>query len=207
MLLGGSQTKIPEDNLWRDVDMHVREYIVTKTIISLVTAVLCGVVLWMFGVPLAFVLGMLVFLLNFIPNLGPIIANLLPVPLVWVLIEATWAYDALPEEARRNMVDPDMSVFKGVLVIVLVGIIQFVSGNVFETKIMGDQFRLHPIAILLSLMFWYMIWGMVGAFLAVPITSALKIVFAELENTKPVADLLEGNLTILAKRPDQPAAV
>jgi AI-2 transport protein TqsA len=72
---------------------------------------------------------------------------------------------------------------------------------------MGDQFRLHPIAILLSLMFWYMIWGMVGAFLAVPITSALKIVFAELENTKPVADLLEGNLTILAKRPDQPATV
>ncbi|WP_442483640.1 AI-2E family transporter [Aeoliella sp. SH292] len=207
MLLGGSQTKIPENNLWRDVDMHVREYIVTKTIISLVTAVLCGVVLWMFGVPLAFVLGMLVFLLNFIPNLGPIIANLLPVPLVWVLIEATWAYDGLPEEARKGMVDPDMSVFKGVLVIVLVGIIQFVSGNVFETKIMGDQFRLHPIAILLSLMFWYMIWGMVGAFLAVPITSALKIVFAELENTKPVADLLEGNLTILAKRPDQPATV
>ena len=38
-------------------------------------------------------------------------------------------------------------------------------------------------------------------------TSALKIVFAELENTKPVADLLEGNLTILAKRPDQPATV
>lgn len=209
MLLGGSQARLPENNLWRDVDMHVREYIVTKTIISLITGALCGVVLWMFGVPLAFVLGMLVFLLNYIPNLGPIIASLLPVPLVWVLIEATWDKQAeiASGAAIASADDPHMSVFKGVVAIVLVAVIQFVSGNVFETKIMGDQFRLHPIAILLSLMFWYMIWGMVGAFLAVPITSALKIVFAELENTKPVADLLEGNLTILEKRPDQPATV
>lgn len=207
MLLGGSQARLPENNLWRDVDTHVREYIVTKTIISLVTGILCGVVLWFFGVPLAFVLGMLVFLLNYIPNLGPIIASLLPVPLVWVLIEATWDKQAAIAEgaAVASASDPHMSVFKGVLAIVLVAVIQFVSGNVFETKIMGDQFRLHPIAILLSLMFWYMIWGMVGAFLAVPITSALKIVLAELENTKPVADLLEGNLTILEKRAEQSA--
>ncbi|WP_425396283.1 AI-2E family transporter [Aeoliella sp.] len=190
MLLGGSQVRLPENNIWRDVDAHVRKYIVAKTVISLITGFVFGMVLWLFGVPLAFVLGVLAFLLNFIPNLGPIISSLLPVPLVWVLVEATWA----------DQPGADMGLVKAIVVIVLAASVQFISGNVFEPKIMGDQFRLHPIAILLSLMFWYMIWGLVGAFLAVPITSALKIVFAELESTRPAADLLEGNLTILAKR-------
>lgn len=190
LLLGGSSVSLPANNIWRDVDIYVRKYIVAKTVISAVTGLVFGIVLWLFGVPLAFVLGMLAFLLNFIPNLGPIIASLLPVPLVWVLVEATWDGNA----------DANMSLVKAVIVIVLASLVQFVSGNVVEPKIMGDQFKLHPIAILLSLMFWYMIWGMVGAFLAVPITSALKIMLGELESTKPVADVLEGNLSILAKR-------
>ncbi|MCO6045106.1 AI-2E family transporter [Aeoliella sp. ICT_H6.2] len=190
MLLGGSQVQLPENNIWRDVDAHVRKYIVAKTGISLVTGFVFGAVLWMFGVPLAFVLGMLAFLLNFIPNLGPIIASILPVPLVWVLVEATWAGE---EGAHMGLV-------KAIVVITLAAVVQFLSGNVFEPKIMGNQFHLHPIAILLSLMFWYMIWGMVGAFLAVPITSASKIIFAELDSTRLAADLLEGNLSILAKR-------
>ena len=207
LLLGGSAVKLPEKNIWRDVDTHVRQYIVTKSVISLFTGLVFGIVLWLFGVPLAFVLGMLAFLLNFIPNLGPIISTLLPVPLVWVVMESTWAYDAAIAAGHTPTgEDPGMSITRGVLAISIAGLVQFISGNVVEPKIMGEQFRLHPIAILLSLMFWYMIWGLVGAFLAVPITSALKIVFAELEGTRPVADLLEGNLSILAKREhDQPA--
>lgn len=204
LLLGGSDVQLPENNIWREVDIYVRRYIVAKTLISAATGLVFGLVLWLFGVPLALVLGMLAFLLNFIPNLGPIIASLLPVPLVWVLVEATWAYKELPADTQRELTDPDMGLVKAVMAIVLAALVQFFSGNVVEPKIMGDQFRLHPIAILLSLMFWYMIWGMVGAFLAVPITSALKIVLGELESTKPVADVLEGNLSILAKRETPP---
>lgn len=202
MLLGGSQVQLPENNIWRDVDTHVRKYIVAKTGISLVTGFVFGAVLWLFGVPLAFVLGMLAFLLNFIPNLGPIIASLLPIPLVWVTVESTRA--AMEAGIDPSDIHPHMGLVKAIIVITLAAVVQFLSGNVFEPKIMGNQFHLHPIAILLSLMFWYMIWGMVGAFLAVPITSASKIIFAELESTRLAADLLEGNLSILAKR-DQPA--
>lgn len=200
LLLGGSDVKLPEDNIWREVDGHVRKYIVAKSLISAVTGGIFGLVLWMFGVPLAFVLGILAFFLNFIPNLGPIIASLLPVPLIWVLVETTWANDAAGS-AIAGASGIHFGLAKGILVIALAAGVQFISGNVIEPKIMGEQFRLHPIAILLSLMFWYMIWGMVGAFLAVPITSALKIIFSELESTRPAADLLEGNLNILARRP------
>lgn len=202
LLLGGSEVKLPENNIWREVDGHVRKYIVAKSLISAITGAVFGLVLWLFGVPLAFVLGILAFFLNFIPNLGPIIASLLPVPLVWVLVETSWANDAASQvsEATAGGDDIHFGLVKGIIVILLAAGVQFASGNVIEPKIMGEQFRLHPIAILLSLMFWYMIWGMVGAFLAVPITSALKIIFSELESTRPAADLLEGNLTILARR-------
>ncbi len=194
LLLGGSHVKLPENNIWSEVDSHVRQYIVAKSAISLVTGTVFGLVLWLFGVPLAFVLGILAFFLNFIPNLGPIIASLLPVPLVWVLLEATWAGKVEPGQSGY------FGIIQAIFALLLAAAVQFVSGNVVEPKIMGDQFRLHPIAILMSLMFWYMIWGLVGAFLAVPITSALKVMLAELDSTRPAADLLEGNLAILAKR-------
>lgn len=202
LLLGGSHVTLPENNIWREVDAHVRKYIVLKSMISAVTGFVFGLVLWLFGVPLAFVLGILAFLLNFIPNLGPIIASLLPVPLVWLLVEATRANDAALAAGAESVGvnEPHMGMVKAIVVIALAAGVQFTSGNVVEPKLMGDQFRLHPIAILLSLMFWYMIWGLVGAFLAVPITSALKIMLGELESTRPAADLLEGNLSILAKR-------
>ncbi len=204
LLLGGSDVEIPDNNIWHEIDAQVRQYIVAKTVISAITGLAFGAVLWVFGVPLAFVLGMLAFLLNFIPNLGPIIASLLPVPLVWMGAESSWV-------ARQAIIDAggdpgmDLTLVKAITVVVLASCVQFVSGNIVEPKIMGNQFRLHPIAILLSLMFWYMIWGLVGAFLAVPITSALKVMFAELESTRPAADLLEGNLKILTKR-EQPEA-
>src|SRR5690606_17173943 len=98
-----------------------------------------------------------------------------------------------------------MSLGVAIVAVVLGGLVQFVSGNVVEPKIMGDQFKLHPVAILLSLMFWYMIWGITGAFLAIPITSALKIILAESPRTRRVAELLEGNLSILERHPAAPA--
>lgn len=198
LLLGGTHVELPKNNLWGEVDSYVRNYIVAKTLISLVTGAVFGIVLWMFGIPLAFVFGMMAFLLNFIPNLGPIIASLLPVPLVWLLLETNWASE--PGEAAEI----SMSVGRAIIALTLAAAVQFLSGNVVEPKIMGDRFKLHPIAILLSLMFWYMIWGLAGAFLAVPITSALKIALAESTNTRPVAQLLEGNLEILARRETEP---
>lgn len=177
LLLGSSQVSLPE-NTWQEIDSKIREYILTKSLISFFTGLAFGFVLWIFGVPLAAVFALLAFLFNFIPNIGPILACLLPLPLI--------------------LLDPEMSWWGMTLVILLSSAVQIISGNVIEPRMMGDSFDVHPIAILLALMFWSLIWGMIGMFLAVPMTAIMKILFAKFEMTRPLADLLAGRIDRLS---------
>ena len=62
---------------------------------------------------------------------------------------------------------------------------------------MGRSLDLHPIVILMSLIFFGIIWGIIGMFLATPITAVIKIIFEKIEITKPVAELLAGRLSAL----------
>jgi AI-2 transport protein TqsA len=189
-LLLGARVNLPPDNIWSEVDTHVRNYIVTKSVISIFTGLVFGIVLWFFGVPMAVLFGLLAFLLNFIPNLGPIIATLLPVPLL-VLDPAFNSFG--PEGETQWHWGWALVAF------VVSGFVQFASGNIVEPRILGEQFKLHPIAILLSLIFWSILWGLPGAFLAVPITSALKIMLNESEHTRIAASLLEGDLAVFTR--------
>jgi AI-2 transport protein TqsA len=84
-----------------------------------------------------------------------------------------------------------------ILVISLTSGIQFISGNVVEPKIMGDSFELHPVAVLLTLMLWGMIWGIVGMILATPVTAAIKILLERFDRTRPVAEMLAGRFESL----------
>lgn len=173
LLLGSSQA-IPENETWEQIDGKIREYIVTKTLISFFTGIIFAFSLWIFGIPLAIVFGLMAFLFNFIPNIGPILACLLPLPLI--------------------ILNPELNIFEMFLAITLSSTVQIVSGNVVEPRMMGDSFDVHPIAILLALMFWGLIWGIVGMFLAVPMTAIMKILFAKFEMTRPLADLLAGRI-------------
>ncbi len=159
--------------LWAEVDRKVRRYIVTKVLTSATTGVLTGVILWLLGVDLALVFGMMAFLLNFIPSIGSIIATLLPLPIALMQFGFGWELAA---------------------VLVLPGSVQMTIGNGIEPKIMGDSLDLHPITILLTLIFWGLVWGPVGMLLAAPITAVLKIVLERFDTTRPVAQLLAGRL-------------
>ena len=75
-------------------------------------------------------------------------------------------------------------------------------GNVIEPKMLGDSLDLHPITVLLSLIFWGMLWGIPGMLLAAPITAVLKILSENLEITAPVARLLSGKLGAKQKAAD-----
>ena len=90
------------------------------------------------------------------------------------------------------LLDPDLSVGGMITVILLVSVIEFVSGNVIETKVMGDSFELHPVVVLLTLMLWGMIWDLPGMFLATPITAAMKILLEKFEYTRPIAEMMAG---------------
>ncbi len=121
---------------------------------------------------MAFTFGVLAFLLNFIPNIGPIVASLLPIPLI--------------------VLAPDGTIVWMVAAISVSCMIQVISGNLIEPKIMGDSSDLHPVTILVALMFWGMMWGIIGMFLATPVTAALKIMLDRIEPTKPIANLMAG---------------
>ena len=94
-----------------------------------------------------------------------------------------------------------MSPLVAVLAILIPGIIQVTIGNGIEPKVMGDALDLHPVTILLALIFWGMLWGIPGMLLATPITAVMKILLSRLEYTRGLADLLAGRINTLSRAP------
>jgi AI-2 transport protein TqsA len=171
-LLLGSPTTRNEQSAFHRINHQVRSYLSLKTVISIFTGGFVGVTLWFFNVPMALTFGMLAFLLNYIPNIGPIVASLLPIPFIVLHPGATWWWV--------------------IATIGTVSAIQTISGNLVEPKLMGDSSGLHPVTILLSLMFWGMMWGITGMFLAIPITAGIKIVLEGIPSTRPIAEVMAG---------------
>lgn len=155
------------------IQLQISRYVATKFLISLITGLLIGLLLGFCKVKFAFMFAILTVLLNFIPNLGSLVAIILPLPVV--LLQFGFS-------------------FRFFVILIFSILIQFSIGNILEPKIMGENMDLHPVTILIFLMFWGLVWGIPGMFLAVPITAVLKIVLSRIENTKPVAEFLAGRL-------------
>jgi AI-2 transport protein TqsA len=178
MLLGKRAEDEQTNPILRDIQSRVQRYIQTMLFISALTGILVGAVLHILGVDFALMFGFLAFLLNFIPNIGSIIATLLPLPVAFL--------------------DPELSMTAKILVVAIPGTLQFVIGNLVAPKVMGLSLDLHPVVVLIALIFFGMIWGIVGMFLATPIAAVFKIAFEKMEYTKPIAALLAGELDVLA---------
>ncbi|MBI4499801.1 MAG: AI-2E family transporter [Gemmatimonadetes bacterium] len=172
-LLLGHQREMVKSAVFREIDAQVRRFLVLKFAISAATGVLVGVILAILGLELALVFGVLTFFLNFIPSVGSIVAVLLPIPIALVQFPGWWP------------------VF-GVLA--LPSIVQVTIGNFLDPKLMGRGLDLSPVTILLALVFWGLVWGIVGMLLAVPMTAILRIVLAQFTTTRPVSELLAGRL-------------
>lgn len=172
-LLIGRKPRVVSSGIYKDVDEKIRKYIGTKAVISMATGLLVWVTLSLFGLELAGVFGIFAFLLKVIPAIGSIIATLLPIPIAVAQFENPWLITA---------------------VVVVPGAIQMSIGNVIEPKLMGEGLQLHPVVILLALSFWGLLWGVVGMFLAVPMTAIIRIVLMQFETLRPVGRLLAGEL-------------
>ena len=81
-----------------------------------------------------------------------------------------------------------------VAAVALPGIVHLTIGNVVEPRLMGRGLELHPVTVLLALAFWGLLWGVMGMVLAVPIVAVLKIVLSRLDTTRPIGELLAGQL-------------
>ena len=110
-----------------------------KTYISAMTGIACGAVLYSLDVQLAPLWGLLSFILNFIPNVGSIVATMLPVPVA--------------------MLDDDLSQYQKIGAFLFPGMIQTYVGNFLEPKIFGKSLNMTPMSILLALVFFGLLWG------------------------------------------------
>ena len=159
--------------IYENITNQVQKYLGIKTLISFMTSLIVMGVLLLFGVDFILVWGILTFLFNFIPNIGSFAATLLPV--IFTLIQ----FD-----------NPILALWLALCLFA----VQFVFGNILEPKIMGDSVNLSTVVILFSLLFWGLIWGIPGMFLAVPITAIVKIIFENIDQLKPIAILMSGKV-------------
>lgn len=166
----------PEPERAREVDAiltaigrSVRHYVLIKTAVSIGTAAVVFAILVMFGLDFAGPLALMSFLLNFIPNIGSMVATALPTVVALVQF-GDWS--------------------SALMVLLAVGAAQFAIGNVLDPMLMGRTLHLSSFAIIISLTFWGAIWGVVGLFLAVPIMVMVMIVCSHVPALQPIAVLL-----------------
>ncbi len=156
----------------QNINKGIQKYLLTKTFISLGTGLLTSVILMLFHVDFAIVWGLLTFLLNFIPNIGSIIATIPPI------LVAFFQFG---------------SFFPAIWVALLLMGTQITMGNIIEPRLMGKSLNLSPLVVIISLIFWAFIWGPVGMVLAVPISSTIQIVCGNIEKLRPVAIFMGGD--------------
>ncbi len=148
---------------------NVNYYLLVKTLVSAATGFLIFLLMSLFSLEFATAMGILTFVLNFIPNIGSIIAT---------LVVAVVAYIQLADPAAT------------LVVFLVAGAIQFTIGNIIDPMLMGRALRLSSFGIIMSLAFWGLVWGIPGMFLAVPIMVAVMIVCSHIPQLRPVAILL-----------------
>ncbi|MEP5623211.1 MAG: AI-2E family transporter, partial [Hyphomicrobiales bacterium] len=169
----GKSAEVQE--LFRTIGYGIRRYMWIKTVVSLLTGVLCYAILKFIGVDFAEILSILIFLLNFIPTIGSIVAVIVPA------VIALMQFDILTPF---------------LMVVTLCGTVQFVVGSIIEPKFMGTTLNLSPFVVLLSLTFWSNIWGIEGAALSVPIAASIVILCRNIPGLQPIAILMsvDGDL-------------
>jgi AI-2 transport protein TqsA len=149
-----------------------KTYIGIKTFTSLLTGFVSYAIMATVGLDFAIFWALLIFLFNYIPTIGSIVATILPSILSLVQF-------------------PTLGPF--VAIAIGVTATQIVVGNIIEPRLMGSTLNLSPLVILISLALWGTVWGIPGAILCVPITVLIAIVFSNFASTRPIAILLSSN--------------
>ena len=162
---GGSRMTFAQFSTFVD---SIKRYMAIQTAVSLTTGILIGIWLAILGVDFPILWGLLAFLLNYIPNLGSIIAAVPAVLLAFIQFGIGRAALAASGFITIN----------------------FILGNVVQPKLMGRGLGLSTLVVFLSLIFWGSLLGLVGMILSIPITMTIKMALERNESTKWIAVLL-----------------
>lgn len=150
----------------------MERYLWVQTVMSLIITGLTYATLQIIGLENALFWSFLIFFLNYIPTIGSIAATVLTTAVALV---------------QFPTLGPVIAVFAGV------GVWQFAIGNFVQPRMTGDSLNLSAVVVLLALAIWGLVWGIVGAFLAAPMTVMIMIVLAQFQSTRWIAILLSSD--------------
>ncbi len=154
------------------INRRIGSYLALKTVLSVLLGAVSWALMALWGLEFALLWAVLAAFLNFVPYIGSVLGVVFPVLMAVV-----------------QFGEP------GTVLSLLLALIaaQFLIGNFLDPYVMGSSLNLSPFAILVSLAVWSELWGIAGAFLAVPMTAIMTIVLSEFPGTRPVAVLLSKN--------------
>lgn len=156
-------------NISQKIENSIGSYFRLKTFVSLITGLASYIALAWIGIDAPIFWAFLIFIFNFIPTIGSLVGTLFPA--IFALIQFG-----------------EINTF--LLVLIIVGIIQVLVGNLLEPRVMGSSMNISPLVTIISLSLWGAIWGVVGMIISVPVTVIMIIVFSHFKKTRPIAILL-----------------
>jgi predicted PurR-regulated permease PerM len=154
------------NQMLQEVNEAVRTYVLVKTQMSLLTGFLSYIILLIFGIDFPLLWAFLIFLMNYIPYIGSLIATLLPAGFAIFQFQSFIIF---------------------VWIFLAIQIVQVLVGNILEPKVMGKTLNLSPLGVLLALTFWGLIWGILGMIISVPITSIMVIIASRVPGMRFIA--------------------
>ena len=168
-VMPGFQEKRQVVEIVAEIEGNIGAYLLTISLMNVVVGVATGAVMWLCGLPNPLLWGTVAFLLNYIPILGPltgvgmfVAAGLLTLP---------WPWQAFLPAA-------------------LYLLIHIAEGETITPMLLASQFTLNPVVVIVSLFFWHAIWGVPGAFLAVPLLAIAKIVCDRVKPLQPLGHII-----------------
>ena len=137
--------------------------------VSLLTGTISFLICFAFGIKYALLWGTVIFLFNFIPYIGAAVAVSFPLLLCIIQFQ---------------------SFFKFILFAVILITVLAIMGNIVEPKFISRKVNLSPLIIIVSLLIWGYLWGIAGVVLAVPVMSAINLIFDNIETLRPISILI-----------------
>ena len=161
------------ETVLQKIERQLNLYIINKTFINLIASILSAGAVAIIGVDFPILSGFLIFSFGYIPEIGSVIAALFPILFCFLKFGISW-----------QLFMTILSLF----------IINSGMGNYLEPKLMGRQFNMSPILIIIVLILWGWIWGPIGMLLAVPITVILNIIYVELDKLRQISNIIRDSI-------------
>ena len=167
-------------NVLTHINEQIARYLSVKFFISLVTGIIVWFCLAVVGLDFPIIWGTLAFLFNFIPNIGSAIIIVLTILMSFIQFYPQWG--------------PIIGVS------VTMMLVQLIMGNIIDPRLQGKRLDLSPFLILVSLFFWGWLWGIIGMFLAVPLTAIIKITCQNIPFLYPISIIMSSGKAVHSKK-------